>query len=284
MLLRSIETTGIPPSLEATGKTFSQEGHATAGLFTADNYHAIKSIGFPESWVKFFAIFDLILQTKTEVVAWEREKPKSFVDNKRPYYASEQQFRFAHPQKEWGIFANGLVVRALSNWSVPEKAMPKNLSLSMVGGFLEVLDTNTNSLQYVPVPNPKHQSYHYSWVSSISKAPFILAKSGDKSLLTCDSSGAVRKWEIDQASLADSLNQWTRMFGMADMNERIEFERAESDVDLSKLDEPKLGKIDPSNVPHVGGNQWMGGTGGYNTAGLGGVGGPFRKCHTYKSV
>ena len=46
------------------------------------------------------------------------------------------------------------------------------------------------------------------------------------------------------------------MFGMSDTNERIEFERSESEVDLSKLDEPKLGKFDPSNIPHVGGNTW----------------------------
>ena len=39
---------------------------------------------------------------------------------------------------------------------------------------------------------------------------------------------------------------------------------------------PKYGKIDPDNVPHVGGNTWAGGTGGSDTAGLGGRGGPFR--------
>ena len=56
----------------------------------------------------------------------------------------------------------------------------------------------------------------------------------------------------------------------------MEMSRDEKDFDLSKLDTPKLGKFDPLNAPHVGGNTWMGGTGGYNTAGLGGVGGPFR--------
>ena len=56
----------------------------------------------------------------------------------------------------------------------------------------------------------------------------------------------------------------------------MEFSKSEADFDFSKLDTPKIGKFDPSNNPHVGGNTWMGGTGGYNTAGLGGVGGPFR--------
>lgn len=39
---------------------------------------------------------------------------------------------------------------------------------------------------------------------------------------------------------------------------------------------PKHGKIDPHNTPHVGGNTWAGGTGGRDTAGLGGKGGPYR--------
>jgi von Willebrand factor A domain-containing protein 8 len=32
------------------------------------------------------------------------------------------------------------------------------------------------------------------------------------------------------------------------------------------------------NEEHVGGNQWQGGTGGSDTAGLGGRGGPVRAC------
>lgn len=40
--------------------------------------------------------------------------------------------------------------------------------------------------------------------------------------------------------------------------------------------EPKHGQEDPENKPHVGGNRWAGGTGGRDTAGLGGKGGPYR--------
>ena len=42
------------------------------------------------------------------------------------------------------------------------------------------------------------------------------------------------------------------------------------------VDEPKHGKVDSTNAPHVGGNTWAGGTGGRDTAGLGGKGGPYR--------
>uniref|UniRef100_A0A5S6QD72 von Willebrand factor A domain-containing protein 8 n=1 Tax=Trichuris muris TaxID=70415 RepID=A0A5S6QD72_TRIMR len=48
------------------------------------------------------------------------------------------------------------------------------------------------------------------------------------------------------------------------------------EFDLSKLGSPKHGEVDPTGSPHVGGSNYAGGTGGYNTAGLGGVGGPYR--------
>lgn len=35
-------------------------------------------------------------------------------------------------------------------------------------------------------------------------------------------------------------------------------------------------QVDAKNEPHVGGNTWAGGTGGRDTAGLGGKGGPYR--------
>lgn len=42
--------------------------------------------------------------------------------------------------------------------------------------------------------------------------------------------------------------------------ERLEIEGG-SDFDMTKLLDPKLGKVDPNNAPHSGGNTWMGGTG-----------------------
>merc|ERR1712048_735176 len=42
------------------------------------------------------------------------------------------------------------------------------------------------------------------------------------------------------------------------------------------MDGPKHGEIDPTGAPHVGGNRWAGGSGGSDTAGLGGRGGPYR--------
>ncbi|EPQ51988.1 hypothetical protein GLOTRDRAFT_132574 [Gloeophyllum trabeum ATCC 11539] len=52
------------------------------------------------------------------------------------------------------------------------------------------------------------------------------------------------------------------------------------------LSAPKYGKEDPKNEPHTGGNTWAGGTGGRDTAGLGGRGGYMRlyKGHNINQV
>ncbi|KAH9929971.1 AAA domain-containing protein [Amylocystis lapponica] len=61
----------------------------------------------------------------------------------------------------------------------------------------------------------------------------------------------------------------------------VQFEPQET-----KLSEPKFGKEDPDNEPHSGGNTWAGGTGGRDTAGLGGRGGYMRlfKGHDIKQI
>ena len=60
---------------------------------------------------------------------------------------------------------------------------------------------------------------------------------------------------------------------MIGSDEDLELKYRESGADV---DSPKHGKLDPENTPHVGGNTWAGGTGGRDTAGLGGKGGPYR--------
>lgn len=66
---------------------------------------------------------------------------------------------------------------------------------------------------------------------------------------------------------------------------RIEWDPKKLGMDTS-LDKPKQGKTDPENKPHQGGNTWKGGTGGRDTAGLGGIGGyeRFNAGHEVKQV
>jgi len=71
-----------------------------------------------------------------------------------------------------------------------------------------------------------------------------------------------------------------------DGNLQIEYLTDESSKSPPKPNGPKHGKWDDDNKPHVGGNQWAGGTGGSDTAGLGGRGGPYRldRGHTVHQV
>nr|CAI5818605.1 unnamed protein product [Callosobruchus analis] len=87
--------------------------------------------------------------------------------------------------------------------------------------------------------------------------------------------------------MIDTLGEVLVRHGFSSKNiisaEYIAAKRAKEDVQVtvnrySGLDTkgPKHGKEDPKNEPHVGGNTWAGGTGGRDTAGLGGKGGPYR--------
>ncbi|KAH7478903.1 hypothetical protein KRP22_011039 [Phytophthora ramorum] len=120
-----------------------------------------------------------------------------------------------------------------------------------------------------------------------SYVPRVVAVAGvhnDKQTLTLQEDGAVRVWQLDQISLDREAALWKQMYNRED--ELAIGSALELKVDGSRvggpstpktgLDAPKYGKEDPNNDPHVGGNTWAGGTGGSDTAGLGGRGGPYR--------
>ncbi|XP_076068942.1 von Willebrand factor A domain-containing protein c12.2 isoform X2 [Oratosquilla oratoria] len=141
-----------------------------------------------------------------------------------------------------------------------------------VGSYLEVTDIVNHTLSYVPVPRATHSSPYWSWSRSVQAAPLVLAPISGEGVATVDAGGVVRIWQTGSAGLERALNQWRQMIGDDNQNLRLELERT-SGLDVS---EPKYGKDDPDNQPHVGGNTWAGGTGGRDTAGLGGKGGPYR--------
>lgn len=66
---------------------------------------------------------------------------------------------------------------------------------------------------------------------------------------------------------------------------KVDFDPFKAGKDTS-LDQPKEGKTDPKNEEHHGGNTWRGGTGGRDTAGLGGRGGyeRLRSGHEVKQI
>ncbi|VDM60642.1 unnamed protein product [Angiostrongylus costaricensis] len=159
-------------------------------------------------------------------------------------------------------------------WKI--RLVDMNLTVD-IDGFLEAVDSISGFVQYIPVAEPFYQSYHGTWLATIAPTPFVIVPYNDDRILTVDTSGGIRSFEFSPSTLGKSYREWTHLVGGAEDNDlRIEFERDPGAFDISKLNDPKLGKFDPFNAPHHGGNQWMGGTGGYSTAGLGGVGGPFR--------
>lgn len=84
----------------------------------------------------------------------------------------------------------------------------------------------------------------------------------------------------------ESYGRWKEAIGRHTKSLEIEVfgERSAEGTSSSPppLSDPKRGKWDDKNEAHVGGNQWAGGTGGSDTAGLGGRGGPYRLDRGHK--
>ncbi|OQR83325.1 hypothetical protein ACHHYP_14843 [Achlya hypogyna] len=98
--------------------------------------------------------------------------------------------------------------------------------------------------------------------------------------LTLQAGGQLCRWQLDTDALAHDLASWKLMFAHDALAGTatplaLQMPGGES-TPKTGLDTPKVGKDDPDNQPHVGGNTWAGGTGGSDTAGLGGRGGPYR--------
>ncbi|KAG4058579.1 von Willebrand factor A domain-containing protein 8 [Phytophthora cactorum] len=138
-----------------------------------------------------------------------------------------------------------------------------------------------------PQKNASDDGRFFSLTTGSSVVPRVVAVAsahGENHTLTLQEDGAVRVWQLDQAALDREAALWQQMYGT--MGELTSDGALELKVDGSRvggpstpktgLDTPKYGKEDPNNDPHVGGNTWAGGTGGSDTAGLGGRGGPYR--------
>ncbi|CAG5105530.1 Oidioi.mRNA.OKI2018_I69.chr1.g2207.t1.cds [Oikopleura dioica] len=137
------------------------------------------------------------------------------------------------------------------------------------GAFIEVTDLKEKKVSYIPVPEVDHDR----WWAAARKEDFALGASvSNGTVVTVDGIGNVREFDSCRENLASAMTQWKNMVGQGDGDVRLEYER-HSGLDTSS---PKHGKEDPKNEPHVGGNTWAGGTGGRDTAGLGGKGGPYR--------
>ncbi|RHY25348.1 hypothetical protein DYB32_009692, partial [Aphanomyces invadans] len=149
--------------------------------------------------------------------------------------------------------------------------------------LLEVVDLNKSVFRHIPKPHDA------SAVTALAVLP------STENVLSLQRNGQLRVWQVDDAALHADLETWKAMFSYHSMQgaratslnvfralvgvrDMLELKYLPHGTSVPKTDSslPKHGKEDPDNTPHVGGNTWAGGTGGSDTAGLGGRGGPYR--------
>ncbi|XP_030642749.1 von Willebrand factor A domain-containing protein 8 [Chanos chanos] len=226
------------------------------------NTYANIVVGFPD------------LMSPNEVYSFKRTSPLTEGRGPDMFFGSSRRSGPAKRLNCVSLLGANQVIRALPPTQVPlADIFPKDVTPPMTAAYLEVTDLNSKKLKYVPVPRSSSMSPYTAWISKISDTDVVLAPMGSGGVVTVDMSGYVRLWETGLDNLQRSLLEWRNMIGAEDGRPvQITIQR-DSGLDVSS---PKHGKIDPNNAPHVGGNQWAGGTGGRDTAGLGGKGGPYR--------
>ena len=117
-------------------------------------------------------------------------------------------------------------------------------------------------------PRPQHDPVH-----SLALLP------NNCVALTSPSLQQVLVVDLNAVRLREEWGKWASIIGGgaggagSSAAKDMEFQYSNSKIQPNEL---KHGKVDPDNTPHVGGNTWAGGTGGTDTAGLGGRVGPYR--------
>ena len=153
-----------------------------------------------------------------------------------------------------------------------------NLSRNSLG-FVELVDFDEKTLRYLEIPKPldgKDGWKSYTHLNVTNEAEFLLDLSATTkgNFFTLDFHGNLSEWETGKLNLARSLDEWQKIIMDRESKElRIETFNASPNTELKEFKGPKHGQVDPKNEPHVGGNTWAGGSGGFDTAGMGGVGG-----------
>jgi len=217
------------------------------------------------------------LMSPNEVYTFKRENPlptnKSSVTSSNIYYRGLSKRVPADKQIE--VLPNTCqVVRIVPGSYVPEESFGKGSKPINMDHCLEVTDMSHRVVRYIPLPQAITSSPYVSWQEGISDTGYLMTSSPDDLIYTCDTGGVIREWETGISNLRRSLTEWRHMIGSQDSRDHLQITREKSSG--KDVTAPKHGKIDKDNTPHVGGNTWAGGTGGRDTAGLGGKGGPYR--------
>lgn len=170
---------------------------------------------------------------------------------------------------------SNIIVKLLHSRDLPK--MVKDTFTSEKSGFIEVVNLKELTYGYIDVSLPLKPSAIASWFADTSENYLQMCVCPNEELVTIDLNGYLRRWQIDKKNLESSFAQWQNELGLRNESQlSVEFSNPNSAIG------PKHGKVDPTGSPHVGGNTWAGGTGGRDTAGLGGKGGPYRLDAGYK--
>ncbi|KAM9486140.1 von Willebrand factor A domain-containing protein 8 [Clarias gariepinus] len=266
-------STGIEPSAphDVSSEQLPNENLSTAlgqkivspnRLVCDSNTYANIIVGFPD------------LLSPNEVYSFPRKSPLTEGRGPDMFFGSSRRTGPAKRVNCISLVEANQVVRALPPTQVPlDEIYPKDITPPLTSAYLEVTDLNTKKVKYISVPRTMSVSPYTAWISQVSDTDVLIAPLGPGRVVTVDMGGYMRVWETGLDHLQRSLLEWRNMIGSEDGRPvQITIQR-DSGLDVNA---PKHGKIDPLNAPHVGGNQWAGGTGGRDTAGLGGKGGPYR--------
>ncbi|XP_028405498.1 LOW QUALITY PROTEIN: von Willebrand factor A domain-containing protein 8-like [Dendronephthya gigantea] len=164
----------------------------------------------------------------------------------------------------------GQVVRVIPSSFVPSKSTNEETKNMKWSNSLEVVDISQNSVRYLSLPRAKNSNPY----TKLKSPEALIDSLSNDVIVSVSRDGCVRLWETGTSDLQKSFSEWKTLVGNSNDSGSLQVTRERS----SGLDvtQPKHGKVDPNNEPHVGGNTWAGGTGGRDTAGLGGKGGPYR--------
>ena len=158
--------------------------------------------------------------------------------------------------------------------------VPKEMFQNQSHGddWLRMIDVQSGDMFIIQSPRSLFGVEEKSGDRNFPDAPMVVIdlQASKDGVVSLHSDSCVRIWQLQQDVLKVELAEWQRIWGdISQKNNQLRLNKDASDR-TKNASSPKHGKHDPKNERHSGGNTWAGGTGGSDTAGLGGKGGPYR--------